>query len=1107
MNETALVTTGDGIIDTFDLSFPYLRRAHVKAYIGGKAVGISWVNDTRVRTGPVAALGVEIMIRRETPLTPLHVIQDNRPLPGAAYNEVLTQALYYSQENAALVGRTGPQGPIGPQGPQGIQGVQGEIGPVGPIGLTGPLGPTGPIGPQGIQGVQGEVGFTGPQGITGEQGPQGDQGIQGETGPQGEIGPQGPQGITGGQGPKGDTGATGDKGETGPQGLQGAQGVQGPTGAKGDTGPQGIDGLRGATGAKGSTGATGLTGPQGPQGIQGPKGDTGATGERGATGPRGATGESGQSFTVNATGTFAGRSSYDSQAVGFSYLATDTGSLYLRQGTSGWSAAIPFGKGERGAEGPQGVEGPRGLTGAKGDTGATGAQGIQGPKGDTGTQGIQGETGARGATGLTGAKGDTGAQGPAGATGPKGDTGLQGPQGVKGSTGAQGIQGNTGPEGKQGPTGATGAQGPQGEIGLKGPIGNTYPDPFFLSMENVNAPGEFTASSAAVNYGGVISGLKVQRAAADAGGRVRINLGAMEAPIARGTPYVITFMARASTSGMSLTLQTRYSKSNGDYFAFGQAKKFGLSSSFALFAWEFESYSEAARMDQLLFTIAGGGVGSFIEFTSLNIEAIPAPKAFPNYTQMAKRRFDDYMPGTVITGGASRIKVKDGSDAHFPDHPDFPNCVPYDLRPENFGELVPGADHRPLIQAMFDYGKVLPVQTVEMTFTKNTVYTIKSFYDYPKVKPSEGREGQIAALWEADKNATIIIDGDIVPQGLVNHATKGSVILRLDTDTWGDGVPVDKKYELNVRGDGRIDGSKLPVINRNPDITTNEPGIDLIQVWGNYARAEINGVTFDHGLGKQTVGNVGTGGGDSSIHVRQCASTIIANCSFIGAPDLGIYLSGSSQAGVEGCDATITNNRFYRCGSGGKSSRSFKRTKVYGNEFTECGNGWFTAFVDGKDDNQGKGGLIANNTFLRMRGNCVLLHSDFWAVTGNVMIDFRMEPMDGTTPTGIAKYNQGGGILLDGASFCTITGNVIGFQDWVAPTLQYKEACGVVLGTRTEGGKTIPSSYNSVTGNTFKDVWAKVVVKDGAINNVIDKSNHGTSIRADIINGTGSVVS
>lgn len=281
------------------------------------------------------------------------------------------------------------------------------------------------------------------------------------------VGPTGPQGAQGIQGPIG---------LTGPQGQQGQQGIQGDTGLQG---PQGIQGPIGETGPAGPTGPQGVQGDTGPQGPAGVTGATGATGPQGIQGPTGATGPAGDSFTVNEIGLFAGRSAFDGEAAGFSYLATDhvnsegTGSLFFKESaTSGdWSAAIPFGQGPTGPTGPQGPVGPQGAVGDTGPAGPQGPQGVQGlagpqgPTGDTGPQGPVGPQGLQGPDGNQGPQGDAGIQGPQGDVGPTGATGPQGPQGNVGPTGPQGAVGPTGP---QGPTGAAGADGADGSQGIRG---------------------------------------------------------------------------------------------------------------------------------------------------------------------------------------------------------------------------------------------------------------------------------------------------------------------------------------------------------------------------------------------------------------------------------------------------------------------------------------------------------------------------------------------------------------------------------------------------------------------------------------------------------------
>lgn len=167
------------------------------------------------------------------------------------------------------------------------------------------------------------------------------------------------------KGPKGDTGEKGETGNTGPQGPQGEQGIQGEKGEKGDTG---------ATGAQGPKGETGDIGPQGAQGPKGDKGDPGEQGPQGLPGPAGA---DGQSFTFDATGLLSELSTYDNEAKGFAFLATDTGNFYMKQSaTAGdWSDPIPF-KGDKGDPGTNGTDGVDGTNGTDGATWHNGTGGV-----------------------------------------------------------------------------------------------------------------------------------------------------------------------------------------------------------------------------------------------------------------------------------------------------------------------------------------------------------------------------------------------------------------------------------------------------------------------------------------------------------------------------------------------------------------------------------------------------------------------------------------------------------------------------------------------------------------------------------------------------------
>lgn len=299
--------------------------------------------------------------------------------------------------------------------------------------------------------------------------------------------------------PKGDTGDKGDTGLTGNSGADGTDGVDGVDGKtayqlaldagftgnlnqwllslkgdKGDVGNTGLTGDIGLTGAAGKSayqaaldnGFVGtlsawLASLIGPQGIQGLQGIQGIPGNNGADGT---------SFTVNATGLLVNRSTYDAQAAGFSYLATDTGNLYIRQGASGWSAAIPFGKGETGAQGIPGVNGTDGIDGTNGADGLSAYQ-IAVNAGFSGNQ----------AAWLLSLKGETGAAGLDGVDGTNGINGTNGVDGIDGSDGlsAYQIAVNAGFSGNQaawlaslvGPAGADGVDGINGTNGIDGTDG------------------------------------------------------------------------------------------------------------------------------------------------------------------------------------------------------------------------------------------------------------------------------------------------------------------------------------------------------------------------------------------------------------------------------------------------------------------------------------------------------------------------------------------------------------------------------------------------------------------------------------------------------------
>lgn len=165
-----------------------------------------------------------------------------------------------------------------------------------------------------------------------------------------------------------------------------------------------------------------------------------------ATGARGPKGPKGDPFRINAQGLTSELSLYDNEENGFSFLAVDSGLLYLRDGeTKGvWSDPIVFG-------GPQGIQGEsgRGINGAVLNAGRLVLSYSDGQEDDLGNvQGPIGPAGPTGPAGLSITEATVDVDGYLILTYSNSATLNAGY--VRGLQGTPGIQGNPGPAGPAG---------------------------------------------------------------------------------------------------------------------------------------------------------------------------------------------------------------------------------------------------------------------------------------------------------------------------------------------------------------------------------------------------------------------------------------------------------------------------------------------------------------------------------------------------------------------------------------------------------------------------------------------------------------------------------
>ena len=96
----------DGTLQTLTLRITYFKKTHISVYVDdkladGSAGRYSWVWDgDRIRLNAVVPTGVEVLIRRKTPMdTPFHTFRQGAVFKDVTMDENFIQQLYINQEN------------------------------------------------------------------------------------------------------------------------------------------------------------------------------------------------------------------------------------------------------------------------------------------------------------------------------------------------------------------------------------------------------------------------------------------------------------------------------------------------------------------------------------------------------------------------------------------------------------------------------------------------------------------------------------------------------------------------------------------------------------------------------------------------------------------------------------------------------------------------------------------------------------------------------------------------------------------------------------------------------------------------------------------------
>lgn len=194
--------------------------------------------------------------------------------------------------------------------------------------------------------------------------------------------------------------------------------------------------------------------------------------------------------------------------------------------------------------------------------------------------------------------------------------------------------------------------------------------------------------------------------------------------------------------------------------------------------------------------------------------------------------------------------------------------------------------------------------------------------------------------------------------------------------------------------------------------------------------------------------------GDSCLFLAAGEDYFVTGCTFQGASDLGVYLSGDNT-GTKGRRAVITDNIFIECENGVGSKREFEDHIVSNNFFQNCTSG----VVIGGETEPGlltaSKTVISENVLKNTTRAIEARVSDGTIVANNRIENFGFD----ASGTGVAES----GILISGSNNCLVSGNYIAIVSG-SPSAN---ATAIRISPRTVDATTYQSEYTLIEGNTI----------------------------------------
>ena len=244
-----------------------------------------------------------------------------------------------------------------------------------------------------------------------------------------------------------------------------------------------------------------------------------------------------------------------------------------------------------------------------------------------------------------------------------------------------------------------------------------------------------------------------------------------------------------------------------------------------------------------------------------------------------------------------------------------------------------------------------------------------------------------------------------------------------------------------------------------------------------------------------------TAGGDSHIFSAGLNNTTIKGCTFKGAVDAALYISGD-QTETYGSNLLVEDCTFRKCNVCVINKRTFRKSVVTNNFIDDCNIG----ITQGEGDASqltGKYNVISNNVILRTGRSieCRIFNGN--VISGNLIRDIGYTDNVGTEPSSAI------GILISGSSNNVIIGNAIkDLNESIVTSPTSSAYTAIKLLRRTYEGVDYDSNYNNITGNSCKSVGAFVLSesyhqKNLFSNNTIELAQTYVSLNADnIVVGT-----